>query len=284
MSIQEGDLDQAPCAMPATALVLAGSRAGGDPLAEYAGVPHKALIEIGGRPMIERVVATLAALPEVQRILVAIDRPELLRDCDFAAAGPRAVAVDFVPTASGPSASVAAVLRRTGTPLLVTTADHALLEPAWIRDFIAHVPPGCDAAALLAPRAAVMAALPETHRTWLRFADGAFSGCNLFLLRTAAAARVIDFWESLEAERKHPARLMRRLGFRVALRYRLHRLTLAAALARVQALCDARVAIVASPFGLAAVDVDKPDDLDLVRRIVAGRVAPAAASAAIDAG
>lgn len=257
--------------VPATALVLAGTRAGGDPLAAYAGVSHKALIEIGGRPMIERVVAALTALPEIRRVLVAIDRPALLRDCELVAAGPREVPVDFVPTASGPSASVGAVLQRIGAPLLVTTADHALLQPAWIRDFIRHVPPDCDAAALLAPRAAVLAALPETRRTWLRFADGAWSGCNLFLLRTAGALRAVRFWQSLEAERKHPARLVRRLGFGFALRYRLRRLTLAEALARVQALCGARVGIVESAFGLAAVDVDKPDDLDLVRRIVAGR-------------
>ena len=61
-----------------TALVLAGTRAGGDPLAEYAGVSHKALIEVGGRTMVERVVEALAAAPEVERIVVAIERPELL--------------------------------------------------------------------------------------------------------------------------------------------------------------------------------------------------------------
>ena len=50
-----------------TALVLAGTRPGGDPLAGYAGVSHKVLIDIGGTTMIERVVAGLAAAPAVQR-------------------------------------------------------------------------------------------------------------------------------------------------------------------------------------------------------------------------
>src|SRR6185369_15359784 len=39
-----------------TALVLAGTRPGGDPLADYAGVSHKALIEVGGVPMLLRVL------------------------------------------------------------------------------------------------------------------------------------------------------------------------------------------------------------------------------------
>lgn len=254
---------------PHTALVLAGSRAGGDPLAEYAGVSHKALIDVGGVPMIRRVVAALAATAGVNRIVVAIDQPDVLQQCDLRQSVPDRIAIEPAPTARGPSATTAAILAREGVPLLVTTADHALLQPAWIADFLARIPADCDAAALFAARTDVVAALPDTHRTWLRFRDGEWSGCNLFLLRTPEAIEAVHFWETLEAERKHPARLLRRLGIGFALRYRLHRLTLDAALARVRALCGARVAVVQSRFGLAAVDVDKPDDLDLVRRLVA---------------
>ena len=42
-----------------TALVLAGSRGGSDPVADYAGVAHKALIPIEGEAMILRVIAAL---------------------------------------------------------------------------------------------------------------------------------------------------------------------------------------------------------------------------------
>lgn len=254
---------------PHTALVLAGSRAGGDPLAAYAGVSHKALIDVGGRPMIQRVAAALAAVPGIERILVAIGNADVLQRCDLRRAVPGRIAIEAVPTARGPSATTASILERRGAPLLVTTADHALLRPEWIADFLNRVPPACDASVLLAPRPAVVAAVPDTHRTWLRFRDGEWSGCNLFLLHTPRALDAVRFWESLEAERKHPARLVRHLGIGFALRYHWHRLTLDAALARVGALCGARVAAVESPFGLAAVDVDKPDDLELVRRLVA---------------
>ena len=45
--------------MSFNALVLAGSRGGIDPVADYAGVSDKALIEIGGRTMLARVIGAL---------------------------------------------------------------------------------------------------------------------------------------------------------------------------------------------------------------------------------
>ena len=253
-----------------TALVLAGTRAGGDPLADYAGVSHKALIEIGGKTMVERVVEALAAAPEVERIVVAIERPELL-DGLAGLQPPRCTKpLETMPTApAGPSATVAAALRALGTPLLATTADNALLETPWIGEFLAKVPPDADIAAALARRDAVEAAAPDTRRTWLRFADGDHSGCNLFLLARPAAAKAIAFWQTLEGERKRPVRMVRRLGWTFAARYALGRLSMAAAAARLGALSGgARFSIVALSDGRAAIDVDKPDDLELVRRLV----------------
>ena len=255
-----------------TALVLAGTRAGGDPLAEYAGVSHKALIEVGGRTMVERVVEALAASAEIERIVVAIERPELLAGLAGLAPPRCAKPLETMPTEpGGPSATVAAALRVLGVPLLVTTADNALLETAWLSEFLAAIPAEVDLAAALARRDAVEAAAPDTRRTWLRFADGDHSGCNLFLLARPKAANAIAFWQTLEGERKRPLRMVRRLGWTFALRYAVGRLTMAAAAARLGELAGggARFAIVALRDGRAAIDVDKPDDLDLVRRLVA---------------
>ena len=252
-----------------TALVLAGTRPGGDPLAEYAGASHKALIDIGGTTMIERVVAALAAAPEVARILVAIDRPERLAGLAGLQPGVCNKPLATMPTAAGPSATVAAALAREGTPLLVTTADHALLQAQWIHEFVAACPADADVVAALARRAAVEAAAPGSRRTWLRFADGDFSGCNLFLLAGPQAVGPVTLWQELEAARKQPLRLMQRLGWSFALRYRLGQLSSAAAAARLGEISGhARVALVAMRDGRAAIDVDKPADLDLVRALV----------------
>jgi len=246
-----------------TALVLAGTRPGGDPLADYAGVSHKALIEIGGVPMLARVLAALDAAPAVARMVVVIDRPEVM------AALPKfSKPVTLMAAQSGPSASVAAALQQLGTPLLVTTADHAMLRPEWISEFLQSGSTGADAWLALARREAVQVAAPHTQRTWLRFADGDYSGCNLFLLRNAAALGVVQLWQQMEAARKRPLSLLRRLGLAYVIRYKLGRLSLAAALERLGILAGSRIAAVTLSDGRAAIDVDKPADLDLVRQII----------------
>jgi GTP:adenosylcobinamide-phosphate guanylyltransferase len=251
-----------------TALVLAGSRGAGDPLAVYAGVSHKALIDVGGTPMLERVVAALAAVPQISRIVVQIEIPELLRASASlrAAAGDRAL--EIISAADSPSSSVAAGLKQYGTPLLVTTADHALLKPEWVQYFLAHLPKDADACAALARSEAVLKALPETRRTWLKFREARYSGCNLFFFATPASMGIATTWKSFESLRKKPLKMIGKLGWLTALRYVFGALTLSAALKRLGRLAGARLAIVEMPFGLAAVDVDKPSDLDLVRGLM----------------
>ncbi len=249
-----------------TALVLAGSRREGDPLAASAGVSHKALIPVAGQPMLERVVSALAAVPRIGRILVAIEQPDIV-----AALPTLRVPVMAVNAAEGPSASVAGVLATEGTPLLVTTADHALLRPEWVEEFLDADPGQADALMALARRESVLAAAPGTLRTWLRFSDDAYSGCNVFLLRTPAAAGIVTLWRQLEADRKRPLALLGRLGFTYVLRYRFGWLSLRSALARLGRLCGARLSPVILRDGEAAIDVDKPADLTLVREILARR-------------
>lgn len=246
--------------MSFNALVLAGSRGGVDPLADYAGVTDKALIRIGGATMLERVVVALRAAGAA-RIAVSANAPAVRAEALRLGAEP-------VDAAAGPSLSTLQGLREFGAPLLVTTADHALLRPEWITDFLGDAPADADVAALLARRDVIERDAPPTRRTYLRFADGGWSGCNLFLLRTPAAEAAVGLWMSVERDRKRPWRIVRRLGSGTLLRYVTGRLTLDAALGRLGALVGVRAAAVAARHGLAAVDVDKPADLDLVRGLV----------------
>ncbi len=62
------------------ALILAGSRPGAaDPVAEYAGVAHKALIVLGGETLLARVAAAVRAAGAT-RVAVSADHPAVLAE------------------------------------------------------------------------------------------------------------------------------------------------------------------------------------------------------------
>lgn len=245
------------------ALILAGSRPGApDPVAAYAGAPHKALIALDGRSLLSRVASALRDAGAA-RIAVISSHPAVRAEA-------QRLGVEVLDEAAGPSLSVQSAAGHLGTPLLVTTADHALLDGEWVSRFIADTPAQADVAALVAARATVEAAAPGTQRTWLRLADGDWSGCNLFYLANPRAMAIVDLWRRVEAQRKRPWRQAMILGPSMLLAFLMRRLSLKAAAQRLGALAGVNAAIVETPFGLASVDVDKPADLDLVRQLTGG--------------
>ena len=250
--------------MPLSALVLAGTRPGGDPFAASQAVSHKALIDVAGQPMIARVIAAMHGAG-AGRVMVATD-DEAVRSIA------RKAGAEVLPAAAeGPSQTTALGLEEAGPPLLVTTSDHALLRAEWVRALIDATPAGADVSIMLARRADVERAVPLGKRTYLRFADGDWSGCNLFYLRSERARAAIDVWRSVEADRKRPWRIAARLGPGTLMAMALRRLTLAEGIARLGRQIGIEAALVPAPDGLAAVDVDKEADLVTVRKVLAGR-------------
>ncbi len=59
-----------------TALLLAGSRPGTDPLAAAHGVDLKALIPVGGVPMVARPAAALLSSPDIAAVRVLAQQPD----------------------------------------------------------------------------------------------------------------------------------------------------------------------------------------------------------------
>lgn len=243
-----------------TALVLAGSRGGIDPVASYAGVSHKGLIVLGGETLLARVLRALKAAGAT-RIGVSTN--------DETLAGQLPAGVERIAATPSPSLSVREGAQALGTPLLVTTVDHALLQPEWVRQFIDDSPADVDIAVLMAPEGVVREAAPGTQRTYLRFRDRRYSSCNMFLLRTPKALAAVDLWRRVESYRKQPWRIALLMGPRMLLGYVLGLLTLDAAVALIGRKAGVKATAVRTTYGLAAVDVDKPADLDLVRSIVA---------------
>ena len=250
-----------------TALVLAGSRPGRDAFAQSHGTDLKALVPIGGEPMVRRPVAALLSSSRIAAVRVLAQQPE--RIAAVLPADPRLTVEQSGATIS---ATLEAICNDPTVewPLLVTTADHALLDDGMIDDFCAKAE-GADIAIALVERQALLARLPTTRRTWIKLRGGAYSGANLFLLASPKVGPAIELWRGVEQDRKKGWRLLSAMGPLLLLGAALRLLSLGRATRRIgrRLGLDVRAVIMANP--LAAVDVDKPDDHALVEALIAGR-------------
>lgn len=237
------------------AILLAGARPGGDPVADAAGVALKPLAPVAGEPMIRRVSRTLVEAG-CTSITVLSQHTDTIAP---ALAGLDAVRLHR--SADGIAASVLAAIRQGAAhpPLLLTTADHALLTPAMLDAFVA-ASQGSDAAAGVVERRVVMAAHPGSRRTWLKFRSGAYSGANLFWIGSDRALAAVELWAGVERDRKKGFALMWKLGPALALGAALRLLTLDQAVARLGARLGMAMRAVPLPFAEAAMDVDSVDD------------------------
>ena len=266
-----------------TAILLAGQRPGIDPLARAFGGVAKAEVPVLGRPMIAYVVETLLASPSIGDIVVLTQDPEGLRSAEFMAlrANPR---VRMAEGGAGISASIDAVAGSAAAPfpILVTTADHPLLTPDVVEGFIAGVA-SADLAVGMVESRALLAAYPDSKRTWLRFSDGAWSGANLFALASDHVRPALALWRRAEADRKQAVKLFLHFGPVLALRAITRTIGLADAIARVGRKMGMTARLVPLPQPEAAIDVDKLSDHRQVEGILAARRggdAPAAVAAA----
>ena len=235
---------------------------------------HKCLIDIVGTPMIARVLDTLLSSDRIGNIIISIEHREIIESNGEVAKRLTKSGVSICESLPHASASVAAAIDFSGGafPYLLVTADHALLS----HDMLDHVcraseAAGGDIAVALARDDVIEARYPQTRRTYLRFADGRFSGCNLFVLKTPGARAALGFWQHIERERKAPWRLARAFGFRTLFAYLTGRLSLARAMASASRVIGTTANAIEVPIAEAAIDVDKSDDLALVREIIQAR-------------
>ena len=253
--------------MAVTAVVLAGSRPGTDPFAQRYGTNLKALIPVGGEPMVRRPVKALLASANVDGIRVLAQQPERVRE--VLAADPRISIEESAETIAGTLEKMC-VDPDVRWPILVTTTDHALLTPEMVADFLAKAA-GADVAIGIVSRDALMKRLPQTQRTWLKFRGGAYSGANLFLLGTPKVRSTIELWRSNEQNRKKAWRMLLTVGLIAGLGALLRLRTLQQTLDSVGRKLNLNIRAVELSDPLAAVDVDKPADHELVTAILEGR-------------
>ena len=213
------------------ALVLAADRTNKDPITQHTGAACKAFAPVDGIPMVIRVLDTLAACDLITTVILCGPPESLHMHCPELKLRIASGQVTWIPNLDSPSRSAESGLSQipSDTPVLLTTADHALLTPDMVQSFLrSSLAIQGDATVGLVRQQDIAAAFPGSKRTVIRLRDGGFCGCNLFTFNPQGRA-LIRFWRQAEDLRKRPWRLIAQvLGFKMVLSYLLVCVILAA--------------------------------------------------------
>lgn len=250
-------------------IVLAGDRGPDDPLARAANVAGKTLVPVAGEPMLTRSLRALAGWTRLGQVFLVAPDSAGYRDAAVASGLDGERLINIEPAVS-PSASVGKALSSVGSarPVVLTTADHVLIKPAWLDQLLA-TDMDADLLVGLADYERVMQRFPGSRRTRYRFSDRSVCGTNLFLFRTGRADKVVERWRSVERDRKRPWRIVSMLGWANLVRYLAGKLSLDAGFSALSRALDVKVAACLLNDPLAAVDVDSASDLALVESVLA---------------
>lgn len=240
------------------ALILAGAPAGPD-LDPSGQKGSRAMIEVAGKSMLAWVTDALRGADLVGSI---------------AAVGN--VTGDGLGTVVEPGGDLVENIRLglraldTGGPVLLVSSDIPLLTAEAVDDFVARaLPLGADLVYPIVPRPRCEARYPGLKRTYLKTADGVFTGGNIMLMRPDFLQRSQDAIAQAYAARKQPLKLARMIGIGVLARTLVGQIvpgalkvsTLERAVSRALA---ANVVALVSDYPEIGEDVDKPSDLAAV--------------------
>jgi CTP:molybdopterin cytidylyltransferase MocA len=257
-----------------TILILAGKRDGKlDPLAEKAGVSHKAVVPIRGKPLIVWVLeAAEAAWPDAP-ILVSIHDPAVLADLPIVEKLKAAGRLSFPPAQHGIVESLeAAAAQGEPFPLLITTGDNVLVTPEALRRLHDEAMADDAGAALsLATREQILAAHPEGQRRFYEFKDKAISNCNAYWLRDRQALKAAESFRGGGQFIKTPGAILKAFGLWNLIGFRRKWWTLDKAMRNLSRRFGVRIAPVFVTDGALAVDVDNERTYRIAETLLGSR-------------
>ena len=253
-----------------TAIILAADRNPDDPLIQASNACCKALVEVDGIPMLQRVVSALQDSEHVDNILLSGPAREQLASNEFLENALKNGRISWRAPQNSPSNSAYQAMQSLPqhSRTLVTTADHPLLTAEIVNYFLGHaLETGADVAVGVIRFSAIRKKFPNVKKTVTRLRDGGYCGCNLFAFLTPQSHRVAAAWRRVEQQRKNPLRIVSQLGWWSVLRYLLGYMTLDKALAELSERLQVCIKPVHLPFPEAAIDVDSIADQRLVEEI-----------------
>ena len=230
-----------------------------DRVSAAAGVAHKSLVPLVGMPMAWHVVRALTESDRIGEIVVVGIGPD---EIDFG------VPVHHVPNQPSLWASQNAGLRKLrelnadDRYVIALSADIALLTGKIVNRFIEACEPfEHDVYWGIVRKDVMLAAFPESRRTYLPLREGSFCSSDLYLGRLSAGFHIQERIRYFIENRKNVLALVWKLGLPTMVKFLLRRLAIADIVDVAFRIAGVRGGPVVLPLAEAGMDVDKPEQL-----------------------
>lgn len=228
-----------------------------------AGYNSRAMVNLGDKSMLQWVVDAVRGAPSVGKI---------------AAIGN--VTADGLDIVLEPGKNLVENIKRGiealggGDHILAVSSDIPLVTSEAVEDFLQRaMQKNADMVYPILYKTDCETKYPGLRRTYLRTADGIFTGGNMVLLKPEFVEKNWDNIMNAYLARKQVLKLARMIGLGILIRVVFARifpcvLTVSMLEDAASRMLGAKIAAVVSPYPEIGEDVDKPSDLEVVRKIL----------------
>lgn len=245
-------------------VVAGGVPAPDDPLYPYTQGEPKALLDMNGRTMLERVVDALQDAHDVDDVIVVglgDDRGMTFRR-----------PVSHLPDHSGLISNGIAGIKwlRQQKPetdlVLISSADIPTITGPIVDAFIDACRP-LDRALYynFVTQGTMEARFPHSNRTFVKLAGVNVAGGDMIIFHADLAESHQELWEALSQGRKHAWQLARVVGLRFLFRFLTRRVSFADLETTAARIIERPAGVVVNRHAEIAMDADKPHQVDLLR-------------------
>ncbi len=242
----------------------------GEPLYPYTLGGPKALLDIAGKPMIQWVLDALDGATKVENIAVI----GLPADAPVHCAKP----VYFLRNQGGMIENIrAGVLKLfeinpSGVHMLLVSSDIPAITPEivdWMVDTVQQT--DLDVYYCAVPREVIEKRFPGSKRTYVKLRGAELSGGDLNALRGKVVTQDLGIWHKIIDSRKNPIKQAALIGFDTLFLMLIRRITVEQAEKKVGRRLGLNGRAIISPYAEMGMDVDKPVQLEMMRRDLAQR-------------
>lgn len=245
-------------------ITAGGSPGPEDPLFAYTQGKVKALLDMNGRTMLERVVDALQASTFIDDIVVV----GLGSDMGMQFKRP----IHHLPDQGGMISNGLAGFRwlRAQKPdtahVLFCSADIPTITGDIVDTFIRTCQP-LDAYMyyIMVTRETMEARFPQSRRTFVKLKGAQIAGGDMLIMHAELTETHVDLWEAFAAGRKQAWKMARVIGLSFLLKFLLRRVGYAELEEMAARVLGRPARVVVFPHAEIAMDADKPYQVDLLR-------------------